>query len=371
MITVTLYYRQDCPHCDSTLEMLNELAEMVPHRLVKIDIDSDQDLTAMYNSAVPVIQVGPYHLKKKFTRMELEVVLRSARDRAARLEEDGGGKYQARLDRAGKVSGADRFSYWLSKHYMLAFNLLVAIFLGLTFLAPVFMHWGWELPAKVIYTAYRPMCHQFSFRSWFLFGDHPYYPRPLAHVQGAMTYDELAAMIPDRMITVDGMQAYEAFSLSSFPEKLIPPEEAGWELSARRFIGVHNDEIHTGYKVAFCQRDVAIWGGILVFGLIFSVLRTRIRALPWYLWVALGIVPIGLDGGTQLLAFLSGILPEWLVIRESTPFLRTLTGGLFGLMTAWMFYPLVEQTMADTRRFLLRKFTAIEQAQAGMDTKKD
>lgn len=349
--------------CETAFAMLSELADVVPHRLVRIDIDGDPDLATMYDASIPVIQVGPYHLQKQFTKIELEVVLRSAQDRAIRLEEDSAGKFTARLDRGGKVSGADRFSYWLSKHYMLAFNSLVALFLGLTFLAPVLMHWGWEVPAKAIYIAYRPMCHQFAFRSWFLFGDQPYYPRPLARLDGVMTYDELAAIIPDRLITVDGKQVYEAYSMSGFPERLIPPEETGWELSARRFIGVHNDHLHTGYKVAFCQRDVAIWGGIFLFGLVFSALRKQIKPLPWYLWVGLGILPIGLDGGTQLLGFLSGFLPEWLIIRESTPFLRTLTGLLFGVTTAWMFYPLVEQTMADTRRFLLRKFAAIEQTQ--------
>jgi len=35
--------------------------------------------------------------------------------------------------------------------------------------------------------------------------------------------------------------------------------------------------------------------------------------------------------------------------------LRTLTGGLFGLMTVWYLYPLIEETMRDTYALLTRK----------------
>jgi hypothetical protein len=47
--------------------------------------------------------------------------------------------------------------------------------------------------------------------------------------------------------------------------------------------------------------------------------------------------------------------------RESTPFLRTLTGGLFGLTTAWFGYPYVEETMRDARELLTTKITRIQQ----------
>lgn len=341
---------------------------MVPHRLVTIAVDNDPDLLDIYGESVPVIQTGPYRLQQPFSRQELEVVLRSAQDRAKFMEEDETGAYQRRLQKGARISGSDRFTYWLSQHYMIAFNILVFLFLGLAFLAPVLMKAGLEAPAKLIYTMYKPMCHQFAFRSWFLFGEHQHaYPRELARVEGVLSYEELAALIPDQKIIVDGQEAYQAFTLSRFPERIIPPEAPGWELSARRFVGVENEVVKTGYKVALCERDVAIWGAALVFGLFFSIFRSHIRPLPWYFWVAFGIVPVGLDGGTQLLGFLSGVLPEWLIVRESTPFLRTLTGAMFGLTTVWMLYPLIEQTMAETRRFMTRKFAAVAQLQSSLE----
>ena len=40
--------------------------------------------------------------------------------------------------------------------------------------------------------------------------------------------------------------------------------------------------------------------------------------------------------------------PFW-EYRESTPLLRTLTGALFGFSTAWFGFPLIEESMAETR----------------------
>jgi uncharacterized membrane protein len=112
-----------------------------------------------------------------------------------------------------------------------------------------------------------------------------------------------------------------------------------------------------GYKIALCQRDIAIYGGILLFGLLFSVTGMRLKSIPWYLWLALAIVPIGLDGLSQLLSQPPlGFFP----FRESTPFLRVLTGFLFGFFTAWFGYPMVEETMRDTRQLMedkRRRFT--------------
>jgi uncharacterized membrane protein len=125
-------------------------------------------------------------------------------------------------------------------------------------------------------------------------------------------------------------------------------------LAARNFIG--NDQV--GYKVALCERDVAIYGGILLFGLIFALTGFRIKSIPWWVWLALAIVPIGLDGFSQLLSQPPlGLIPY----RESTPFLRLLTGFLFGFLTAWFGYPMVEEGMVDTRQFMTAKWDRIRQ----------
>jgi uncharacterized membrane protein len=112
--------------------------------------------------------------------------------------------------------------------------------------------------------------------------------------------------------------------------------------------------------VAICERDIAIYTGILLFGIIFSFAKNRIKSIPWYIWMLFGIVPIGLDGASQLPSLLS-FLPKWLPLRESTPLLRAITGALFGITTAWYGYPLIDESVQDSRRMLLQKRAIIEQ----------
>jgi uncharacterized membrane protein len=57
-----------------------------------------------------------------------------------------------------------------------------------------------------------------------------------------------------------------------------------------------------------------------------------------------------------------------LPLRESTPLLRTITGGLFGFMLVWLAYPQVEQGMAGTREDLRARLSRIEEDEAAADT---
>lgn len=322
MISVTVFLKPGCEACDQALMDLEAIQEQVPHRLYTIDVEKDPVLKATYeHQDVPVVQIGPYKLQPPFTRQDLQAALGAARDRGERLEQTGGEAYLQRVQRGQTITNADRFSYWLSEHYMLLFIAILLIYAGLPFLAPVLMKTGATAPAKVIYTIYSPMCHQFTFRSFFLFGEQPYYPKADAHVPGALTFEQATG-----------------FASNDYTD-------------ARSFTG--NPAL--GYKMAFCERDVAIYVGILAFGLLFSLSGKRIRPIPWYWWIFLGIIPIGLDGGIQLTSTLT-FLPAWLPVYESTPFLRVLTGGLFGVTTAWYLFPFIEESMRETRAILARKF---------------
>ena len=65
---------------------------------------------------------------------------------------------------------ADRLVFWLSKHWLSVFNTFILLYVGLPVLAPVLMFLGAGWPATIIYTIYRPLCHQLPQRSFFLFG---------------------------------------------------------------------------------------------------------------------------------------------------------------------------------------------------------
>ena len=172
----------------------------------------------------------------------------------------------------------------LARTHWLAFaNLLVGLFAALPLLAPVLLAYGFVGPANAIYGAYRLVCHQWAFRSYSLFGAQPTYP-----------FGDLAQLVgPER-----------AYGFLGSPE--------------------------LGYKVAFCERDVAIYLTVLLTGLAYGLLRERVRPLGLTAYAFL-ILPMAVDGFTQLLGW-----------RESTVELRTLTGALFGLASVWLVYPRVD-----------------------------
>lgn len=190
----------------------------------------------------------------------------------------------------------DRQIYRLAKYWLAVFNLLIGSYMFLPLLAPVLMAYGAPQVGRLIYTVYRPACHQLPERTFFLFG-----PR--------MTYtlEELWAL------------------------GLLTPND---DIFARQlFLGA----AEIGYKMALCERDFAMYGGMLVAGLAFGLVRKRLRPLS-FLGFLLSLVPLAIDGGTQLF-----------MLRESNWFLRTLTGGLVGVAAVWMLYPHLETAFADVR----------------------
>jgi uncharacterized membrane protein len=319
LITVTLYSRPDCHLCEQAKTDLAAIQSQIPHQLLEVDIDSDPALQKKYLAEIPVIEVGPYRLKAPFTRTDLLMTIGAARD--ARDHEK---RAALSAPAASGLSGADRFSLWMANHWLFIVNLLFIIYLGLPTLAPVLMKVGATAPASLIYTAYSPLCHQLGFRSFFLFGEQTYYPRAAAGIQGVTTFGQATGLDENDL------------------------------LAARSFKGT--DQM--GYKIALCERDVAIYGAIILFGLLFGLTRRRIPPLHWALWLVIAIGPIGLDGFSQLFSqlpfpFIANLLP----FRESTPFLRLLTGFMFGFGTAWFGLPYVEESMRETRDLLDRKFS--------------
>jgi uncharacterized membrane protein len=131
-------------------------------------------------------------------------------------------------------------------------------------------------------------------------------------------------------------------------------------LYARQYTG----DATVGYKVALCERDVAIYGAIVLFGLVYGLTKRRLPALSWWVWILIGLGPIGLDGFSQLFSQLNWAwLAHYLPYRESTPFLRVLTGSLFGFTTAWFAYPNIEESMRETRQYFIKKFAVARATQ--------
>lgn len=322
MIKVILYTRSNCSLCAKALQHLESLKDQFPHEVVLIDIDDSPELERIYDQKVPVVEIGPYRLSAPFTRQDLMMTMGAATDREAHLDRIADEHERPRSVVPQRISTSDRLVYWFSRHYLAVFNVLVFIYVGLPFLAPMLLKVNATAPAAVIYRIYSGLCHQYGYRSWYLFGEQPFYPREAAGLEGFTTFDEATGLNSNDII------------------------------ASREFVG--NETL--GYKVAYCQRDIAIYGSILVFGLMFALLKRKLPPLPWYLWVFIGMAPAGLDGLSQLLS--QPPFNFW-AYRESTPLLRTVTGFLFGFTTAWFGYPLFEETMEEARQLLTNKFAKI------------
>jgi uncharacterized membrane protein len=201
-----------------------------------------------------------------------------------------------------QVPRSDMSIPWLGRHWLFAVNLAMALFIGGTLLPPVLMSLGLVGPAQVTYKLYGLNCHQLPERSYFLFGPQVQY------------------------------------SLAELRLRL------GTEVT-RYYVG----EPALGYKVAICQRCVAMYGAILAVGLLYGLLRRKengVRPLSWWCVILL-LVPVALDGGGQLIGL-------W----ESTWWVRTITGVLFGAAWVGWIYPYLDEAveemltfMADVSRF--------------------
>jgi uncharacterized membrane protein len=178
------------------------------------------------------------------------------------------------------VIAAQRLSYRLCKYWFLVFAVGFGLWVGLPFLAPVFMHWGWILPAKAIYLVYSFLCHQLAERSFFLFGS-----------KGMYSLNELQAA----HVNVTSL------------------------LDLRQFIGTQA----LGWKVAWSDRMVAMFGGIWLFSLLWWPLRKRLRPIPWWL-LGMLLLPMAVDGSTHFISDLAGLGQGF---RDSNAWLAVLTNN--------------------------------------------
>ncbi len=200
----------------------------------------------------------------------------------------------------------DRIAIAISRHWLAMINVILLVFSGLPVLAPVLMHYGYTGPAEAIYTVYRLTCHELAYRSFFLFGSQPAYP-----------LDQLSAAMGT------------------------PGSDLGYWGS---FVG--NDQL--GYKMAWCERDAAIYAAIIIAGLLFRLLRSRLPKLDLRIYL-LFVVPMAVDGFWQLFTSPIDYLP-FLPAHESTWLLRVITGVLFGAGSVWLTYPYVEEAMRDVHK---------------------
>lgn len=233
---------------------------------------------------------------------------------------------------------------WCLDHWILIFTLLLGAVNLLPFLAPVFMRLGWETPARLIYLLYSTMCHQMAQRSFFLFGAQPMYN--IAELPVMLTGGKLAEM--------------EAL---------------------RAFIG----SADLGWKVAWSDRMVYMYGGLWLAGILYGLLRRRrvIRPLSLVGFVLL-LFPMVIDGGTHLISDVAGgltggfryqnqwlaaltgdVLPSWFYVGDAlgsfNSWMRLISGLMFGFALVWLAYPYLNRAIVETAEELRAKLARAKQ----------
>ncbi|MEL7590143.1 MAG: DUF2085 domain-containing protein [Anaerolineaceae bacterium] len=313
MRSLTLYY-SDLPEQKQITKEIQILCDNLGVLFVDLCIDNNVELQRRFGKQAPVVLIGPYRLNSPFTLSEVEVAVK------ATLQQDENVSDPVDASRRFTMTRQEKLAMWFSKNYAWVISVIILVFLGFSALPPVLAANGNFGAANAGYKFYSFVCHQLAFRSYFIEGEQAVYPRELAQIPKLITYEEFTG------------------------------QSSGDIVFARGLIG---DEV-MGYKLALCQRDVAIYAGLGLFGLFFHFSGRKIKNLRWIYWLIISVIPIAIDGGSQLPGLSAG-WPAWLPNRESTPLLRTLTGGLFGLGTAWFVFPLMEESIRETRFSLERK----------------
>ncbi len=239
-----------------------------------------------------------------------------------------------------RIIRTNRLVLRLARHWLVIALGFLLLYAGLSLTPPLFMEAGWPGAANIVYKVYAPMCHQFAFRSWFLFGEQLVYPRQVAG-SGLGSFESYAAQDPH----------FAGVDLAVWSADL--------QFKSRSFKG--NEQM--GYKTALCERDVAIYGMMFLAGLLFVGVRRWLRPAPVMLYVLLGLVPLGLDGFSQMFSYVPF---EFWPIRESLPAYRVITGALFGLMNVWLAFPYLELSMSETQAAASKKLRLAEQRLAAL-----
>lgn len=191
----------------------------------------------------------------------------------------------------------------------------------LPFAAPALMNAGLTTPARALYSLYSVQCHQLPQRSYFLFGP-----------QITYNLDEILLALGNAHPTLGQLRQF-------------------------------NGNESMGYKVAWSDRMVSLYGSFFLGGVTFAFARRRARGVSFKV-LALCLLPLAIDGITHTISDFAGIgngfrdSNLWLsaVTAGTLPasfysgdawgsfnsLMRLLTGVLAGVALAWVVFPRID-----------------------------
>ena len=229
----------------------------------------------------------------------------------------------------GLIKSVDRATLYISRNWLIAFLIVYGVWVLTPITAPILMQMGATGPANAVYLIYSLFCHQLPERSFFFFG-----PKPMYSLQ------EIASVWPtDNAIIL------------------------------RQFVG--NAEM--GWKMAWSDRMISVYGGIWLAGIIYALTRRRVH-ISLLVWVLLGVLPLGLDGVSHMIndvvAGTSGLgfrdTNAWLQALTGNAFpasfyagdqlgsfnswARWITGTVFSVTTVFALFPIINASMDETSK---------------------
>jgi len=169
----------------------------------------------------------------------------------------------------------------------LLYMILATVIAVPIFITPLFLFGNSNL-FNSIHQLYSPLCHQITSRSFC------YFPSS-ATIEDCYSKSELK-MNKERIVSKNG---------------------------------------NVGYKFPVCSRDVGFYLFAFLGGIFLSMIDIyRNNEPPNSLWLILALIPIGLDGGTQLIG-----------MRESTNLIRLITGSIAGFILPFYIIPMLNKIM--------------------------
>jgi uncharacterized membrane protein len=217
---------------------------------------------------------------------------------------------------SGFQQKVNRFSLWLSRHWLALVNLFFLTYVGLPFLAPLLLANGYTRAANVIYQLYNFACHQFPSRTFFVGGEQVCMCHRCVAMYGTIFLGGLVFGLVRHCLKPLPLQWYLLF--------LIPIGLDGGLAMAGELSQVIPTFILSGLGLVVLA---AI--GVVVF-------KQRERSWPSYLILVIGLLAV---------LYLQFFGPHY-----SNYYLRTITGFIFGFGTVWFVYPLMEESFLDIWR---------------------
>lgn len=230
------------------------------------------------------------------------------------------------------IKGVDTIALFMVKHWLALFIIFYGAWVWAPFLAPVFMDLGWTGPAGSLYFMYSFFCHQLPERSLFFFG-------------------------PQTMYSLE--QIGRVWSTEN-------------QLVLRQFTGT----AEMGWKMAWSDRMISTYGGIWVGAVVYAILGKRSPRIPFWFWIAVGIVPLAADGfshfANDIVAGSSGQgfrdTNDWLraltfnvfpaefyygnMLGSFNSWARWFTGFAFGITTVLALFPTIRAGLAESQHDL-------------------